>query len=94
MIIEAEKVKEVARLARLKLEPGEIEGLAEELSGILQYVAKLGELDTSGVEPASHALALVNAFREDEVVASLPREQSLANAPKATAEAFVVPRVI
>ncbi|MFH7326505.1 Asp-tRNA(Asn)/Glu-tRNA(Gln) amidotransferase subunit GatC [Desulfurivibrio sp. C05AmB] len=94
MRIGPEKVAEVARLARLELEPEEVEGLAAELSNILQYVDKLSELDTTGVEPLSNALAEVNAFREDEVQPSLPRQEALANAPRATSEAFVVPRVI
>ncbi|MDF1614222.1 Asp-tRNA(Asn)/Glu-tRNA(Gln) amidotransferase subunit GatC [Desulfurivibrio dismutans] len=93
MQIGTDKVAEMARLARLELENDEIKALTVELSGILEYVAKLQQLDTTGVEPVSHALAVVNAFREDEVAPSLSREEALANAPVATGEAFVVPKV-
>ncbi|ADH87329.1 Asp-tRNA(Asn)/Glu-tRNA(Gln) amidotransferase subunit GatC [Desulfurivibrio alkaliphilus] len=93
MQIGSDKVAEMARLARLELESDEIKALTVELSGILEYVAKLQQLDTTGVEPVSHALAVVNAFREDEVAPSLSREEALANAPAATGEAFVVPKV-
>jgi aspartyl-tRNA(Asn)/glutamyl-tRNA(Gln) amidotransferase subunit C len=57
-------------------------------------VAKLNELDTTGVEPTTHAISIVNAFREDEVKPSLERDESLANGPRQNGESFVVPRVI
>ncbi len=94
MKIDQEKVLQVARLARLELSPEEAGPLTEQLGRILQYVDKLNELETSGVEPLTHALAVVNALRDDEVTPSLPRAAALANAPLANAEAFVVPRVI
>ncbi len=93
MQIGPEKVVEMARLARLELEPEEVEALTGELNSILEYVDKLQQLDTTGVEPVSHALSVVNAFREDEVAPSLSREEALANAPEANDEAFVVPKV-
>ena len=55
---------------------------------------KLGELDTTGVPPTSHALELTGAFREDEVRPSLERERGLANAPASDGESFVVPKVV
>ncbi len=94
MSITPEEVAKVARLARLELGPDEVAAMTDQLARILEYVDKLSELDTSGVTPVSHALAVVNAFREDEVRPSLPREEALANAPMANEEAFVVPRVI
>ncbi|TBV82245.1 MAG: Asp-tRNA(Asn)/Glu-tRNA(Gln) amidotransferase subunit GatC [Desulfobulbaceae bacterium] len=94
MHIDPEEVIKVARLARLELAPDEIADLATELSRILRYVDKLREIDTTGVDPLYHALPLVNALREDEVLASLPRQEALANAPLASAEAFVVPRIL
>lgn len=94
MSITPEEVAKVARLARLELGPDEVTAMTGQLARILEYVDKLRELDTTGVTPASHALAVVNAFREDEVRPSLPREEALANAPLANEEAFVVPRVI
>ena len=94
MKITPEEVSHVAGLARLHLSPSEVEEMARHLDDILSYVAKLNELDTAGVKPTTHAISIVNAFREDEVKPSLDREKSLANGPHQNGEAFVVPRVI
>ena len=93
-MISAEEVKKVAGLARLEVGEADIPRLAGELDRILTYVDKMGELDTTGVEPTTHAVPTVNAFREDEVVESLANSRALANAPEENGEAFVVPRVI
>ena len=94
MQISEDQIRQVARLARLEVGDDEAAMLTGQLGDILRYVEKMNELDPAGVEPVSHALAVVNAFREDEVAPSLPREEALANAPEANGEAFVVPKVI
>lgn len=94
MKITPEEVRHVARLARLSLSEVEVEKITLQLDGILSYVEKLGELDTTGVLPMTHALALRNAFREDEARESLPQREALANGPAHNGEAFMVPRVI
>ncbi len=94
MKITAEQVRHVAGLARLEIDPGAIEKLAGELANILAYVEKLDEVDTRGVAPTSHAIALTNAFREDVVRSHLSREQALGNAPAQDEGSFVVPKVI
>lgn len=94
MKITAEEVRYVARLARLELSPEEVSSTTEQLDRILSYVDKLNELNTEGVNPATHALAINNAFREDEVRASLPQDEALANGPSHNREAFIVPRII
>ena len=94
MNISTDEVRHVAKLARLQLAEEEVGPLTEQLDRILSYVAKLNELDTTGVAPTTHALSLQNAFREDQVKPSLPREEALANAPQDNGESFVVPRVI
>ena len=94
MKISPDEVKHVATLARLQLDEEEVGALTDQLDRILSYVAKLNELDTTGVEPTTHALSLDNAFREDTVVPSLPRQEALANAPSDNGESFVVPKVI
>jgi aspartyl-tRNA(Asn)/glutamyl-tRNA(Gln) amidotransferase subunit C len=68
--------------------------MARQLHDILTYVAKLNELDTEGVTPTTHAISMVNAFREDEVKPSLDREKTLANGPQQDGEFFVVPQII
>lgn len=94
MKITKEQVEYVAALARLELEPGEVERMAGQLDTILSYVEKLNELDTAGVAAAAHSSDLSNAFREDEVLESLPRDKALQNAPRSDEETFVVPRII
>ena len=94
MKITPQEISHVANLARLHLSDDEIEAMAVQLDDILSYVAKLNELETGATIPTTHAISIVNAFREDEVQPSLPREKALANAPKQNGEAFVVPRVI
>jgi len=94
MKITLDEVQYVARLARLKLADDEALEMAGQLDRILSYVDKLNELDTAAVEPTTHAIAIVNAFREDEPAPSLDREEALANGPDQNGAAFVVPKVI
>ena len=92
--ISKEQVAHVAHLARLEFRPEEMEKFTSQLNDILLYMDKLGEVDTAGVAPVTHAIARTNAFREDEVAGSLPVEASLANAPEARGGCFLVPKVI
>lgn len=94
MKISQPEVEHVALLARLELAPEEIETLTQQLNGILVYMEKLSELDTSRIQPSTHALHLSNAFREDEVTPSLPLEETLRLAPEQGCSAFLVPKVI
>jgi len=94
MKITPQEISHVANLARLQLTQEEVEAMAVQLDDILSYVTKLNELDTAAVEPTTHAISIVNAFREDEVKPSLPRDKALANGPRQNGEYFVVPRVI
>lgn len=87
-------VQHVAKLARLDLPPQRLEKLTDQLESILEYVAKIGEVDTAGVEPMAHALPLHNVLREDVVEPSLPLEKVLANAPETDGPFFKVPKVI
>ncbi len=94
MKITREEVKKTAMLARLELNGEEIGRITAQLDNILSYVAKLDELDTSGVPAEPHFFGEANAFREDEEWPSLLREAALANGPHHNDAAFVVPRVI
>lgn len=94
MKITKEEVENVARLARLELAGEEVDKMTSQLDTILSYVAKLDELDTTGVAVTTHTQSVTNSFRNDEVQESLPREKALANAPKQNDEAFVVPKII
>ena len=94
MKITSEEVAHVANLAHLDMTQEEVEGMTKQLDTILSYVDKLGELNTDGIKPTTHAVANQNAFREDEVKTSLSREEALANGPLQNGEAFVVSRII
>ena len=92
--ITAEQVQHVAKLARLDLPPERLERLTGQLESILEYVAKIGTVDTTGVEPMAHALPLHNVLRADVVEPSLPLELVLRNAPETDGPFFKVPKVI
>src|SRR5262245_4637639 len=70
----AQQVRHVAKLARLRLSDGQVEQYRTQLSSILQYVAKLDELDLEGVEPLAHPTELTNRLDDDEVRDSMPLE--------------------
>jgi aspartyl-tRNA(Asn)/glutamyl-tRNA(Gln) amidotransferase subunit C len=92
--ITTDDVKEVAILARLELPEGRLARLTGQLESILEYVAKIRQVDVSNVEPMAHALPLQNVFREDVVEPSLPLEKVLQNAPETDGPFFKVPKVI
>ena len=94
MKISQQEVEHVAHLARLHLSREELRTMTTQLDMILSYVAKLDELDTSSVEPTTHAISVTNAFREDKVKPSLTQREALANAPEHDEAFFIVPRVI
>jgi aspartyl-tRNA(Asn)/glutamyl-tRNA(Gln) amidotransferase subunit C len=90
-MINREQVLHVARLARLELTDAELERMAGELSGILDHVERMNELDLEGVEPTSHVVQLENVLRADEPRPSWPRERMLESAPDPADGAFRVP---
>ena len=87
-------IEKVARLARLELSEEEKATFGNQLEQILTYMEQLNRLDTSGVEPTSHAIPIYNVFREDEVRPSLPQEEVLGIAPDEQDGHFKVPRII
>ncbi len=92
--ITLEQVRHVAKLARLDLSDQQVQKYAGQLGSILAYVEKIGQIDTSGVEPMAHVLPLHNVLREDEIQPSLPLEEVLKNAPETDGPFFKVPKVI
>jgi aspartyl-tRNA(Asn)/glutamyl-tRNA(Gln) amidotransferase subunit C len=90
-MIDRAQVEHVARLARLALDDAEKDRMAHELSGVLEHIEKISELDLDGVPPTSHAVEVSNALRPDEPRPCLPREVALDQAPDATEEGFRVP---
>ena len=94
MKISKQEVEHVAKLGRLELSEQEKDKLTEQLSGILTYVEKLNELDTTGVEPTAHILDIKNVMRDDTAIPGLPQERALANAPEKAAGHYKVPKII
>ena len=90
-MIEREQVLHVAKLARLRLSEAEVEKMAGELSGILEHVDRIGELDLDDVPPTAHVVDLENVLRPDEPRPSWPREAVLGQAPDPAEGAFRVP---
>jgi aspartyl-tRNA(Asn)/glutamyl-tRNA(Gln) amidotransferase subunit C len=90
-VIDRDEVLHVARLARLQLSEEEVEPMAQELSAVLDHIAKIGELDLEDVPPTSHVVELTSALRADEPRPSLPREVALAQAPAVDQDGFLVP---
>lgn len=84
-------IAHVARLARLDLDPAEAERYRHQLSAILEHAARVQALDTAGLSVMGHPLGSTNAFREDDVVSSLDRDEVLAMAPDSRDGYFVVP---
>ena len=94
MNITRDEVLRVAALARLEMDEEELATMTRQLDALLGYFDLLKEVDTEGIVPTTHPVAKVNALRDDEPLGSLPATAALANAPAATAEFFVVPRVL
>ena len=90
-MIDRDQVLHVARLARLRLSEEEVERMTGELSGILEHVDRIAELDLDDVEPTSHVVDLENVLRPDVPRPSWPKEVVLEQAPDPADGAFRVP---
>jgi aspartyl-tRNA(Asn)/glutamyl-tRNA(Gln) amidotransferase subunit C len=82
----ADEVRYLATLANLHLTEEEVETYRHQLTGILQHVQSLQEVDTTGIEPTGHATDSNTVLREDKVGAQLEREQVIGNAPSTSGE--------
>lgn len=93
-IISDETIEYVGVLAKLELSGEEKEQAKKDMGSMLDYIDKLNELDTSGVEPMSHVFPVNNVFREDVVTNGDEHEKILANAPEEKDQSFKVPRTV
>lgn len=93
-MIEEKDVRHVAHLARLYLTDKEVKKFASQLDRILEHANKISELDTSKVEPTSHAIAVTDVFREDKVDHEVSKGKALSNAPESEEDGFKVPRIV
>ena len=94
MKISEDDVRYVAQLARLTLDDDRIHEMSETLSGILTYIDKLNEVDTSTIPPTSYVVNVDTVFREDLIQESLPQEDALQNAPDRIGAFYRVPKII
>lgn len=94
MAIDAATVRKVARLARIAEPEARIEPLARELSGIMDWIEQLTEVDIEGVEPMTSAVSQPAPLRDDVVTEGGDPERVLANAPRRAGDFFVVPKVV
>lgn len=92
--ISDETIEYIGILSKLELSDQEKEQAKKELGRMLEYMDKLDELDTSGVEPMSHIFPVNNVFREDVVENGDNRELILKNAPEQKNGSFKVPKTI
>ena len=92
--IEPDEVREIAQLARLRLDDEEIARLSQELAAILGHIEELRQLDTTAVEPMTHAVPFDCPLRDDQPGAMLTVDEALANAPDREGSFFRVPRII
>ena len=92
-MITKDDVRHVAKLARLELTEEETEKYSKQLGDILKYVEQMNEVDTTNVEPMSHAIPVVNVMREDKVVSEQTKEELMANAPAKEDGCFRVPKI-
>ena len=93
-IISDETIEYVKILAKLELSEEEKEQAKSDIGRMLDYIDKLNELDTSGVEPLSHVFQVSNVFREDVVTNQYERERILKNAPARKDDSFKVPKTV
>ena len=94
MPLDSATVARIATLARIHVPDTDREPLAEELTGILDWIEQLAEVDTDDVEPMRSVMGIERPWREDKVTEEGRREDVLANAPATQDGCFVVPKVI
>ena len=93
-IISDETIEYVGILSKLELSPEEKEQAKKDMGSMLDYIDKLNELDTTGIEPMSHVFPVQNVFREDVVTNGDNKEKTLTNAPLRKEDSFEVPKTI
>lgn len=92
--ISRDEVAHLARLARLAVTDDELDVFAGQLDVILGAVARVSDVTAADIPPTSHAVAMTNVFRPDELAPCLPRDAVLASAPAVEDDKFRVPRIL
>ena len=94
MQVDEATVRRIARLARIRISDAEAKGLEKELSGILDWVKQLDEVDTAAVEPMTRVVAQEMKMRDDVVTDGEIADAVTANAPLTEDHYFVVPKIV
>lgn len=94
MSVDADTVKRIGRLARIKVEDGDVNKLKDELNTILDFVEQLSEVDVTGVEPMTSVAPMALRRRDDAVTDGGYPEEVVSNAPISEDNFFMVPKVI
>ncbi len=94
MSIEIDEVKKIAKLACLNIDKADLQPYATNLSNILDLVAQMNAVDTTGVTPMSHPFDAVQRLREDKVTDLNRRDDFMAIAPSTEDGLYLVPKVI
>ena len=94
MSVDAATVKRIGRLARIRIEEGEVETYRNELNAILGFVEQLGEVDVTGVEPMTSVTPMAMKMREDVVTDGNIADDIVKNAPETRDHYFLVPKVV
>ncbi len=94
MSLEKTDIEKIAHLARLEIDPADVPDYARNLSGILELVEQMNQVDTEGVQPMAHPLRMTQRMRADEVTESNQRDKFQQIAPQVEAGLYLVPKVI
>jgi len=94
MKLSKEEVLHIASLVRLGLGEDDVERMRDQLSNILDNFEVLSQVDTKGIPPTGHSVAIDTVFREDEPKPSLSKEETLSNAPEREEDFFKVRAVL
>ncbi|MBV9990468.1 MAG: Asp-tRNA(Asn)/Glu-tRNA(Gln) amidotransferase subunit GatC [Alphaproteobacteria bacterium] len=94
MSVDKDTVRRIAKLARIALDEGRVEPMAQELNGIMDWVAQLNEVDVEDVAPMTSAVDHALRMREDAVTQGGAADALMANAPGGEDHFFVVPKVV
>ena len=94
MLIDKDKIKHTAKLARISLEEKQIDSLSKDLSNIFNFIEKLSKINTDNVNPLTSILDHTLRTREDKVTDGGIRDKILENSPNKNEEFFIVPKVI
>ncbi|HHL45664.1 MAG TPA: Asp-tRNA(Asn)/Glu-tRNA(Gln) amidotransferase subunit GatC [Gammaproteobacteria bacterium] len=94
MSLEKADIEKIAHLARLEIDPDDVPAYARNLSGILDLVEQMNQVNTEGVQPMAHPLRMTQRLRADEVTETNQRDKFQQIAPQVEAGLYLVPKVI